>query len=125
MPAEPHALIRANHACREQLPANANLFFPSINGTLVSINNCEECSSGRVRIYYSYSKHRRQLTIDGDTWLVISFDNLTGHDSNSIFQRAKCASSPFRGWGTVPRTIEVTPHTTSVLTALHGANFFG
>ena len=67
---------------------------------------------------------RRQLTVDGDELLVISFQELSGYDKTDIFRQARHAASPFRGCK-APTRSAMEPHATSVLTAMQGSNFFG
>ncbi len=129
MSVEPHALMRADHACREQLPANADLYLPLYDGTLSKINRAILKTSGRVQLYYTKNNRRRQLTVDGDTMLVVSVEDISERVATIILREAGLASAPFRSYG-LPvaqgvATIRLSESQTSVLTAMHGCNFHG
>jgi hypothetical protein len=124
MSVEPHALIRADHACNGQLPSNADLYIPIYDGVLMRLNRAELTPAGRVRVYYTYGGHRHQLTIDGDTMLVGSVQDLSGHNGAPIFRRAGLASSPFHHLHD-DRMSYVQEKQSSIESALQGCNFHG
>jgi hypothetical protein len=125
MSTEPHAIIRASHACQEPLPDDVYLHASLDGKTLTRLSKIELRPNGRVRIIYTKDTHRHQITVESDEVLILSFQDLTGQNSHAILRQARRAASPFRRFGAPPRATEVEPLATSVLTAMQGANFFG
>ncbi len=124
MAVEPHAVIRASHACRGTVPDEAYLYATIDDMTLTKLSRVELKPNGRVQLFFVKDGRRRQLTVEGDEILVVSFQELSGQNVAPILRRARHAASPFRGFG-APTRPATEPHATSVLTAMHGSNFFG
>jgi hypothetical protein len=125
MAVEPHAVIRASQACRGTVPDDAYLYATVDDMTLTKLSRIELKSNGRVQLYFCKDGHRRQLTVEGDELLVISFQELSGQNMAIILRQARHAASPFRGFGAPARATAMEPHATFVLAAMHGSNFFG
>jgi hypothetical protein len=122
---EPHALIKASYVCKEKIPAEAGIFFTVDGKTLTRVQKVDMKPTGRVRLCYPGGRSRKQITVDGDTLLVLSMEDLTGRNAVEIFKQAGCASSPFRSSILKSHLSETQKPTTSVLAAMHGANYYG
>ena len=125
MAVEPHAVMRAKHVCQEILPEDAFLYATIDDITLTKVNRAELKPNGKVQLFFIKDNRRRQLTVDGDEILIVSFQELSGQSVASILRQARHAASPFRGFGAPTRATAMEPHATSVLAAMHGSNFFG
>jgi hypothetical protein len=125
MAVEPHAVIRASHACQQTLPDEAYLYATIDDMTLTKLSRIELKPNGRVQLFFVKDDRRRQLTVEGDELLVISFQELSGQNMATILRQARHAASPFRRFGAPTRATAMEPHATSVLAALQGSNFFG
>jgi hypothetical protein len=121
---EPHAVIRASHACQHTLPEGAQLYATFDGMSLTKLSRVELKINGRVQLYFYRDGRRRQLTVEGDEILVASFQDIAGQSVSSILRQARHAASLFRGFG-APMPPAMEPHSTSVLAALQGSNFFG
>jgi|WetSurMetagenome_2_1015567.scaffolds.fasta_scaffold01858_4 hypothetical protein len=126
MPAEPNAVFKANQIDRAQLPKGVKLFFPIDKTTLTRLSKVELKSNGRVQLsYYTHGK-RRQLTIDGEDYLVVSYQDLDGHLSSAVMRQARHASSPFSGVMAPMYDFNTRePLANSVLAAMYGSNHYG
>jgi hypothetical protein len=99
MSIEPNALIKAGHACRNMLPNDSHLYVTLDNQTWIKISKVVLQDNYRVRLQYFQERHRHQVTVDYDTPLVLSFDDLSDCSVSKIMRGAKWASSPFREFG--------------------------
>jgi hypothetical protein len=126
MSVEPHALIKANHACREKFPTGARLYFSVDNVTMVEIKKSELKTNGRVQLVYQQDqRHRRQVTVDGDVFLVVSFQDLSNQSFSTVMRQAGRVSGLFRGCRPLTNESRAKAGATSVLTNLITSNFYG
>jgi hypothetical protein len=125
MSVEPNAIFRADQIERAQLPEGTKVFFAFSTNTLTRLLRVELKPNGRVQLVYQQRGKRRQLTVEGDATLIVSFQDLDGHSAPSILRKARRAASPFSGVEAPTRFGVMDPHPNSVLAALSGSNFYG